>query len=200
VTFGAPAPASGAKAKTADAPPKPGNVADVPPTLAQLIDSIVTQKNGGKMGRVVDVLIDMHGVPQALVIDLSDALGGDARQIAANWADLKMMMRNKVMLLQLGFSDAQIKAAPSYAPDQPIKIVSPLVPAAEAAPAAAGVAVPVPASAVSAAVASAPVAPAASAPASPPASAASGAVAPAPASARAPAASAAAPASRPAKQ
>lgn len=85
------------------------------------------------MGRVVDVLIDADAQPQALVIDLSDSLAADKRQVAANWPDLHVVSRNKVMQLQLDFTDAQIKAAPTYSPDQPIKIVSPVVPPPEPA-------------------------------------------------------------------
>jgi hypothetical protein len=136
VTLLPPQPAPGAKPK-ADAVVKPGSVNDIPPTIAQLIDSTLTQKNGAKMGRVVDVLIDSQAQPQALVIDLSDSLAGDKRQVAANWPDLHVMSRNKVLQLQMDFTDAQIKAAPTYSPDQPIKIVSPVVPAPESAPPAA---------------------------------------------------------------
>ncbi|SAL32783.1 PRC-barrel domain-containing protein [Caballeronia sordidicola] len=148
VTFVMPAPANG-KAKP-EAPPKPGSVADIPPSLAQLVDSNVTQKSGARMGRVVDVLIDSQAQPQALVIDLSDSLAGDKRQVAANWPDLHVISRNKVLQLQLDFTDTQIKAAPTYSPDQPIKIVSPVVPPAEpaaaSAPEAASASAAVPAS------------------------------------------------------
>jgi len=67
------------------------------------------------------------------VIDLSDSLAADKRQVAANWPDLHVVSRNKVMQLQLDFTDAQIKAAPTYSPDQPIKIISPVVPPPEPA-------------------------------------------------------------------
>jgi hypothetical protein len=140
ITFAVPTPGSNgasgaAKAKAQDASARPGSVNDIAPTLAQLIDSNVSQKNGARMGRVVDVLIDSQGQPQALVIDLSDSLAGDKRQVAANWPDLHVVSRNKVLQLQLDFTDAQIKAAPTYSPDQPIKIVSPVVPPPEPAPA-----------------------------------------------------------------
>ncbi|WP_231941240.1 MULTISPECIES: hypothetical protein [Burkholderiaceae] len=157
VTFVMPQPATG-KSK-AEAPAKPGSVADVPPTLAQLVDSNVTQKSGARMGRVVDVLIDSQAQPQALVIDLSDSLAGDKRQVAANWPDLHVVSRNKVLQLQLDFTDTQIKAAPTYSPDQPIKIISPVVPPAEPAaasePSSASAAVAVPASTSSGPVAAA---------------------------------------------
>ncbi|CAH2778428.1 MAG: Periplasmic protein TonB, links inner and outer membranes [Candidatus Burkholderia crenata] len=138
ITFALPMPGSNgasnvAKVKAQDASARPGSVNDIPPTLAQLIDSTVLQKNGARMGRVVDVLIDTQAQPQALVIDLSDSLAADKRQVAANWPDLHVVSRNKVMQLQLDFTDAQIKAAPTYSPDQPVKIVSPVVPSSEPA-------------------------------------------------------------------
>lgn len=146
VTFAVPPPGAGgssnAKAKAADTFPKPGSVNDIAPTVAQLVDSNVAQKNGARMGRVVDVLIDSQAQPQALVIDLSDSLAGDKRQVAANWPDLHVVSRNKVLQLQLDFTDTQIKAAPTYSPDQPIKIVSPVVPPPEPAEASAPAAAP----------------------------------------------------------
>ena len=155
ITFAIPTPGSNgasstAKAKPQDTAARPGSVNDIAPTLAQLIDSNVAQKNGARMGRVVDVLIDAQAQPQALVIDLSDSLAADKRQVAANWPDLHVVSRNKVMQLQLDFTDAQIKAAPTYSPDQPIKIISPVVPPPEPA------ASPEPAPATTAAASSGP--------------------------------------------
>jgi len=179
ITFALPTPGSNAasntaKAKAQEASARPGSVSDVPPTLAQLIDSNVSQKSGARMGRVVDVLVDAQAQPQALVIDLSDSLAADKRQVAANWPDLHVVSRNKVMQLQLDFTDAQIKAAPTYSPDQPIKIISPVVPPPEPAES------PEPASAAAAAAAPAPApaaAPAAAAASSPASGAKAGAAA-----------------------
>lgn len=143
ITFAMPTPgvstpgsnpaSNAARTKAQEVSVKPGSVNDIAPTLAQLIDSNVSQKSGARMGRVVDVLIDSEAQPQALVIDLSDSLAGDKRQVAANWTDLHVVSRNKVMQLQLDFTDAQIKAAPTYSPGQPIKIISPVVPPPEPA-------------------------------------------------------------------
>jgi hypothetical protein len=135
ITLGAPPPGM-PKPKT-DAVPKPLPVKDVPPNLAQLVDSTVLAKNGGRMGRVVDVLIDSQAQPQAVVVDLSDSLSGDKRHVAANWGDLRLVTRNKALQLQMDFTDAQLKASPTYGPEQPIKIVSPVVPAPASATAAA---------------------------------------------------------------
>ncbi|SAK86848.1 PRC-barrel domain-containing protein [Caballeronia catudaia] len=127
ITFVPPAPA--AKGKPAEPVAKPQPVNEAPANLVQFIDSTVTQKSGARIGRVVDVLIDSQAQPQALVLDLSSSLAGDKRHVAANWGDLHVIARNKQWLLQMDFNDAQLKAAPTYAPEQPIKIVSPIAPA-----------------------------------------------------------------------
>jgi hypothetical protein len=124
-----------AKGKPADPVPKPQPIAEAPANFTQLVDSTVSQKNGARIGRVVDVLVDAQAQPQALVLDLSSSLAGDKRHVAANWGDLYVLSRNKQWQLQMDFNDAQLKAAPTYAPEQPIKIVSPVVPAPAPAPA-----------------------------------------------------------------
>lgn len=135
-----------AKGKPADPVPKPQPIAEAPANFTQLVDSTVSQKNGARIGRVVDVLVDAQAQPQALVLDLSSSLAGDKRHVAANWGDLHVLSRNKQWQLQMDFNDAQLKAAPTYAPEQPIKIVSPVVPApastasAASAPASSGAA------------------------------------------------------------
>ncbi|SAL87523.1 PRC-barrel domain-containing protein [Caballeronia arvi] len=127
ITFVQPAPP--VKGKPAEPVAKPQPVNEAPANLVQFIDSTVTQKSGARIGRVVDVLIDSQAQPQALVLDLSSSLAGDKRHVAANWGDLHVIARNKQWLLQMDFNDAQLKAAPTYAPEQPIKIVSPIAPA-----------------------------------------------------------------------
>ncbi|SAL04898.1 PRC-barrel domain-containing protein [Caballeronia calidae] len=144
VTFVPPPPP--AKGKPAEPVPKPQPVNEAPANLVPLVDATVTQKNGARIGRVVDVLVDSQAQPQALVVDLSSSLAGDKRHVAANWGDLHVLSRNKQWQLQMDFNDAQLKAAPTYAPEQPIKIVSPVVPApastasAASAPASSGAA------------------------------------------------------------
>ncbi|WP_250490057.1 hypothetical protein [Caballeronia sp. INML2] len=135
-----------AKGKPADPVPKPQPIAEAPANFTQLVDSTVSQKNGARIGRVVDVLVDAQAQPQALVLDLSSSLAGDKRHVAANWGDLHVLSRNKQWQLQMDFNGAQLKAAPTYAPEQPIKIVSPVVPAPAPAPATAASAASAPAS------------------------------------------------------
>ncbi|WP_250472376.1 PRC-barrel domain-containing protein [Caballeronia sp. GAFFF1] len=133
-----PPPAKGKPA--ADPVPKPQPVSEAPSNFMQLVDSTVTQKNGARIGRVVDVLVDSQAQPQALVVDLSSSLAAEKRHVAVNWGDLQVVSRNKQLALQMDFNDAQLKAAPTYAPEQPIKIVSPVVPAPASSAAASGAA------------------------------------------------------------
>ena len=144
ITFVPPPPP--AKGKPADPVPKPQPIAEAPANFTQLVDSTVSQKNGARIGRVVDVLVDAQAQPQALVLDLSSSLAGDKRHVAANWGDLHVLSRNKQWQLQMDFNDAQLKAAPTYAPEQPIKIVSPVVPAPAPATAASAASAPAQAS------------------------------------------------------
>jgi sporulation protein YlmC with PRC-barrel domain len=130
ITFVQPAPP--AKGKPADPAPKPQPVNEAPANFLQLVDSNIVQKSGARIGRVVDVLVDSQAEPQALVLDLSSSLAEDKRHIAVNWGDLHVVSRNKQAALQMDFNDAQLKASPTYAPEQPIKVVSPVVPAASA--------------------------------------------------------------------
>lgn len=145
ITFLPPPPP--AKGKPADPAPKPQPINETPPGFMQLVDSTVTQQSGARIGRVVDVLVDSQAQPQALVVDLSSSLAADKRHVAVNWSDLHVVSRNKQLALQMDFNDAQLKASPTYGPEQPIKIVSPVAPAAAssataAAPASAGSAPP----------------------------------------------------------
>ncbi|GGD50682.1 PRC-barrel domain-containing protein [Caballeronia grimmiae] len=128
ITFLPPPPP--AKGKPADPAPKPQPVSETPPGFMQLVDSTVTQKSGARIGRVVDVLVDSQAQPQALVVDLSSSLAADKRHVAVNWGDLHVVSRNKQLALQMDFNDAQLKASPTYGPEQPIKIVSPVAPIA----------------------------------------------------------------------
>ncbi|RQS76096.1 PRC-barrel domain containing protein [Burkholderia sp. Bp8963] len=113
--------------------PLSGSAAASPATRLPMLDSDVERPNGTKIGRVVDVLIDRDAQPQAVVLDLGGFVNTDRRSIAANWAALRFVTRDKALHPQLDLNDAQIKASPPYAADKPIVAVSP--PATAAAPA-----------------------------------------------------------------
>ncbi|MEI6002955.1 PRC-barrel domain containing protein [Paraburkholderia bengalensis] len=110
----------------------------VPPGQLELLDADVERPNGGKVGRVIDVLIDGNAQPQAVVLDVSGIISPDRRTIAANWSALRFVTKDKTLRPLMDLNDAQIKASPSYEPDKPIRAVSPAPPPAPASAATAG--------------------------------------------------------------
>jgi hypothetical protein len=108
----------------------------VPPGQMELMDVDVERPNGGKVGRVIDVLIDASAQPQAVVLDVSGIISADRRTIAANWSALRFVTKDKTLRPLMDLNDAQIKASPSYEADKPIRAVSPAPPPATSASAA----------------------------------------------------------------
>ncbi len=102
----------------------------VPAGQLELMDADVERPNGGKVGRVIDVLIDANAQPQAVVLDVSGIISADRRTIAANWSALRFVTKDKTLRPLMDLNDAQIKASPSYETDKPIRAVSPAPPPA----------------------------------------------------------------------
>ncbi|MCP3721918.1 PRC-barrel domain-containing protein [Paraburkholderia sp. CNPSo 3272] len=139
--------------------PQPGNP-EASATRLPMLDADVERANGGKVGRVVDVLLDGSAAPQAVVLDVSGTLE-KRHTIAADWSALRFVTKNNTLEAQLEMSDQQVDASPPYAPDQPVHAVAPAAPPpAPAAPAASATSA---ASAAQAAPAASPVASAANA-------------------------------------
>jgi len=108
------------------------------PAPVALLDSPVEDKSGTRVGRVVDVLLDKQAQPQAIVFDVSNSIGPNRHNIAAEWSVVRLVARDKSLQLQMDLSDAQIKAAPPYSSDQGARVIAPVVPpVAPAAPPAA---------------------------------------------------------------
>lgn len=125
-----PPAAETAKAHAKEAPkeaPKEANgkpaTASEPLTLA-VIDATVARRNGDRVGRIIDILVDGSAQPQAAVLDVGGLIGKE-RPIAADWSALHFVTRNNEVELQMELSDAQIKAAPPYSTDAPVRAVSP---------------------------------------------------------------------------
>ena len=130
-------------ARAADTPP--GQVERVPPEQAMaILGSPVAAPDGKTIGRLVDVLVDAAGTPQAGVIDVGGFMGVGARKIAVHWSVLHFAPANPKQPITLDLTLDQIKAAPEYGnPKKPAPVVLPAK-APEPAP-------PVPASAAAAA-------------------------------------------------
>jgi hypothetical protein len=93
-------------------------------TRLPLIDATVEHANGAALGRVVDVLIDRTGQPQALVIDLNGLV--DMRHaIAVDWSAVRFERRGATLHAVLDLNETQLKAAPAYTNDKPIVTISP---------------------------------------------------------------------------
>ena len=118
----APATAS-AKAKE-NAAGKPAAAGANDAHLLGVIDATTERGNGERVGRVVDVLIDSRGEPQAAVVDVGGLLH-ERRSIAADWSALRFVPKDDALTLQMDLSDAQVNAAPPYVPNQPVRAVAP---------------------------------------------------------------------------
>ncbi len=92
--------------------------------LLRMIDAIAQRGNGERVGRVIDVLIDNRGEPQAAIVDVGSLIH-ERRSIAADWSALRFVTKDDGLSLQTDLSDAQVNAAPPYVPNQPVKAVAP---------------------------------------------------------------------------
>ncbi|WP_341869296.1 PRC-barrel domain-containing protein [Paraburkholderia unamae] len=115
--------------------PQPG-APEASATRLPMLDADVERANGAKVGRVVDVLLDGSAAPQAVVLDVSGTLE-KRHTIAADWTALHFVTKNNALEAQLEMSDQQVDASPPYAPEQPVRAVTPAPVPAAAAPAAA---------------------------------------------------------------
>lgn len=110
----------------AQAPP-PGQVERVPPTeAAPVLGSPVAAPDGKTLGRLVDVLVDATGTPEAGVIDFGGFMGVGARKIAVHWSALHFNPANAKQPITLELTADQIKAAPEYRyPTKPAPVIVP---------------------------------------------------------------------------
>ncbi len=76
------------------------------------------------MGRIVDVLVDSHGVTRAAIIDFGGFLGVGSRKIAVDWKALHFVpAANKRYGIVLELTREQVKPAPEYKEGQPIVVL-----------------------------------------------------------------------------
>jgi hypothetical protein len=107
--------------------------------------------SGDTVGRLVDVLVDAAGLPQAAVLDVGGFLGLGNRVIAVHWGALRFHPSDKDHPITIDMPADEIKAAPEYNDTTaPAQVVVPHATAGPASTAAAAAAVVVPAPAASA--------------------------------------------------
>jgi hypothetical protein len=99
----------------AAAPPKGSSLQKVAPEDAEaILGRSVTGPDGRNIGRLVDVLVDENGRPQAAVIDFGGFLGVGTRKVAVHWSALRFTPATREHLIRLEMTPDQIKAAPEY--------------------------------------------------------------------------------------
>jgi hypothetical protein len=86
----------------------------------------VTDAQGKDLGRLVDVLVDETGLPQAAVIDFGGFLGVGNRKVAVHWSALHFNPSEGKHIITLDMTPDQIKSAPEYTnADKPAPVVTP---------------------------------------------------------------------------
>jgi hypothetical protein len=111
----------------ADGPPPASSVQKMAPEDAEaILGRSVTGPDGKNIGRLVDVLVDENGQPQAAVIDFGGFLGVGTRKVAVHWSALRFNPANGKHLITLLMTPDQIKAAPEYTDtDKAAPVVTP---------------------------------------------------------------------------
>jgi hypothetical protein len=107
------------------AAPPPSEVQHVPPDQAiAILGHTVSDPDGKDVGRLVDVLVDDQGQPQAGVIDFGGFMGVGSRKIAVHWNVLHFAPGDAARPITLELTQDQIKAAPEYKdPAKPAPVV-----------------------------------------------------------------------------
>ncbi len=113
---------SGSLAYADETPPQ--GTAQVPaqstvqPVLPQDAEAILGQRvagpEGKDVGRLVDVLVDANGQPQAAVIDFGGFMGVGNRKVAVHWSALKFTPGDPQRKIALEMTADQVKDAPEF--------------------------------------------------------------------------------------
>jgi len=112
--------------KPAPEPPAQ-HVKSVPPDQdIAVLGHTVSAPDGKTIGRLIDVLVDATGKPEAAVIDFGGFMGVGARKIAVHWSTLRFAPGDHVHPITLTLTPDQIKAAPEYkSASKPVSVVEP---------------------------------------------------------------------------
>ena len=107
--------------------PKDSIVQTVQPSQAEaILGRRVADSAGKDIGRLVDVLVDASGTPQAAVIDFGGFMGVGNRRIAVHWSTLQFSPGAQKHKITLSMTPDQIKAAPEYVDtSKPAPVVTP---------------------------------------------------------------------------
>jgi PRC-barrel domain len=101
-----------------------------PDAAEAILGQRVTDAEGKEIGRLVDVLVDANGQPQAAVIDFGGFMGVGNRKIAVHWSALHFSPGDAKHKVALEMTPDQIKSAPEFLnPNKAASVVTPADPA-----------------------------------------------------------------------
>ena len=108
--------ATSALAQQAPTPLAPENPQQ--PTVAILGEPVVGP-DGKPLGRLIDVMVNASGAPEAAAIDFGGFLGIGSRKIVVPWSALHFAPQASNRPITLEMTPEQIKVAPDYKPASP---------------------------------------------------------------------------------
>jgi PRC-barrel domain len=107
-------------------PPQSAVQSVAPEEAEAILGQRVIDQEGKDIGRLVDVLVDANGQPQAAVIDFGGFMGVGNRKIAVHWSTLRFNPGDLKHKVTLEMTPDQIKAAPEFLnPDKAAPVVTP---------------------------------------------------------------------------
>ncbi len=115
------------QAAQADETPPQSAVQSVAPEAAEaILGQRVMDVEGKDIGRLIDVLVDANGQPQAAVIDFGGFMGVGNRKVALHWSFLHFNPGDPKHKITLEMTPDQIKAAPEFLnPNKAAPVVTP---------------------------------------------------------------------------
>ncbi|MDQ2805258.1 MAG: PRC-barrel domain-containing protein, partial [Pseudomonadota bacterium] len=111
---GPPVPAKQSVPAKPAAPPKTAVTPVDKAEAVAILGRPVTGPAGVQIGRLIDVLVDGTGQPQAAVLDVGGFMGVGSRSIAVHWNTLHFAPWNQGNAIRLDLTLDQIKAVPEY--------------------------------------------------------------------------------------
>ena len=114
-----------------DAPPQHAVQSVAPEDAEAILGQRVIDSEGKDVGRLVDVLVDANGQPQAAVIDFGGFMGVGNRKIAVHWNVLRFNPADVKNKVTLDMTPDQMKNAPEFRdPSKAAPVVTRAEPAA----------------------------------------------------------------------
>ena len=119
------------RAKIETPPPPPSAIQSVAPETAEaILGQRVVDPAGKDIGRLVDVLVDANGQPQAGIIDFGGFMGVGNRKVAVHWGALHFNPGDASHKIALDMTPDQIQDAPEFRnANKAASVVTPAEPA-----------------------------------------------------------------------